>query len=135
MDLVVIAVVAVFFAGMGIYALAAPASLIAAFGITLPTADGRNEVRAVYGGFGLAVAAALALAGYDVGLRDGIVLTVALALAGMAAGRVVSMVVESGVVESRAVGSRAVERPPRFYPTVFYLLVEAALAAALLAVR
>ncbi|MFI6987926.1 DUF4345 family protein [Nonomuraea wenchangensis] len=120
MDQVVIAVVAVFFAGMGIYALAAPASLIATFGITLPTANGRNEVRAVYGGFGLAVAAALALAGYDVGLRDGIVLTVALALAGMAAGRVVSM---------------AVERPSRFYPTVFYLLVEAVLAAALLAVR
>ncbi|MEU7893976.1 DUF4345 family protein [Nonomuraea sp. NPDC049152] len=116
MSQVVIGVVMVFFAGMGIYGLIWPTSLVAPFGTALLSADGRNEVRAVYGGFGLAVAVALALAMNDVGLRDGVTTTIALALAGMAAGRIVSMVVE---------------RPSRFYPTVFYLLVEAALAAAL----
>lgn len=120
MSQVVIGVVMVFFAGMGIYGLIRPTSLVAPFGTALLSADGRNEVRAVYGGFGLAVAVALALAMNDVGLRDGVTTTVALALAGMAAGRIVSMVVE---------------RPSRFYPTVFYLLVEAALAAALSAAR
>ncbi|MER6949449.1 DUF4345 family protein [Nonomuraea sp. NPDC000554] len=121
MDQVIIGAVAVLFAGMGIYGLVAPASLVAPFGGTAPSADSRNEIRAVYGGFGLATALALTLAALDIGrLRDGVLVAVALALAGMAAGRIVSMVVE---------------RPSRFYPTVFYLIVEAALAAALLAVR
>jgi hypothetical protein len=50
----VIVVVAVFFLGMGIYALAAPAALVRPFGITLGESTSRSEVRAVYGGFGLA---------------------------------------------------------------------------------
>ncbi len=116
MSQVVIGVVMVFFAGMGIYGLISPASLVAPFGTALLSADARNEVRAVYGGFGLAVAAALAVAMHDVRLRVGVTTTVALALAGMAAGRIISMIVE---------------RPSRFYPTVLYLIVEAALAAAL----
>ncbi|WP_442942185.1 hypothetical protein [Nonomuraea sp. NBC_00507] len=44
--------VAVFFAGMGVYGLVAPGTLVAPFGIRVPSAGGRNEVRAVYGGFG-----------------------------------------------------------------------------------
>jgi hypothetical protein len=56
----VIVVAAVFFLGMGVYALAAPAAMIRPFGTELPTAASRSEVRAVYGGFGLAIAAALA---------------------------------------------------------------------------
>lgn len=117
----IVGVVAVFFAGMGVYGLVAPAALLAPFGTRVVSAEGRNEVRAVYGGFGLATALALALAALDVGtVRDGVLVAVALALTGMAAGRVVSMVLE---------------RPARFYPTVLYLIVEAGLALALAAVR
>ena len=66
-----IVMVAVFFLGMGIFALARPAALIRPFGITLPTHESRAEVRAVYGGFGLAIAGMLAMAASDVTVRDG----------------------------------------------------------------
>ncbi len=118
--LVVVGAVAVFFAGMGIFALARPAALIAPFGITLPVPESRAEVRAVYGGFGLAIAGVLALAAVDPALRGGILVTVAAALAGMAFGRLVS-----GIVD----------RPRAFYPNWFYFLVEVVAAAALLLAR
>ncbi|MGA6162417.1 DUF4345 family protein [Amycolatopsis magusensis] len=110
--------VAAFFLAMGAYALAAPAALVRPFRITADTPESRSEIRAVYGGFGLAVAAVLVLAVVDGGeFRRGVVLTVALALAGMAAGRVVS---------------RLVDKATRFYPIWFYFGVEA-VAAGLLA--
>jgi hypothetical protein len=113
-----IVVVAVFFLGMGVYAFIAPAHLVAPFHLRAATPEGRSEVRAVYGGFGIAVAAMLGAAAFDVAdFRPGIVVTVAAALAGMALGRVVS----------RSVGDR-----PRFYPVWFYCCVEAAGAAILL---
>ncbi len=103
-------VVALFFLGMGIYALAAPAALIRPFRITADTPESRSEVRAVYGGFGIAVAAALGVAVFHGGdLRQGVLLTVALALTGMAAGRVFS---------------RLVDRATAFYPIWFYCCVE-----------
>ena len=117
MQLLVIALAGVFFAGMGVYALARPAALIRPFGITLPVPESRAEVRAVYGGFGLAIAGVLALAASDAALRTGILITVAAALLGMAFGRLVS-----GVVD----------RPKAFYPNWFYFLVEVVLAGALL---
>ena len=117
MTLVVITLAIVFFAGMGVFALARPAALIRPFGITLPIPESRAEVRAVYGGFGLAIAAVLALAALDAGLRDGILITVAAALGGMAFGRLVS---------------GAVDRPKAFYPNWFYFVVEVVAAAALL---
>ena len=116
---VVIVLAAVFFAGMGIVALARPAALIRPFGITLPSPESRAEVRAVYGGFGLAIAGMLALALTGHPAREGILITVAAALGGMAFGRLVS-----GVVD----------RPTAFYPNWFYFLVESVAAAALLAV-
>ncbi|MDG4664445.1 DUF4345 domain-containing protein [Mycobacterium sp. 236(2023)] len=116
---VVIAVAAVFFAGMGVYALAVPARLVAPFGITLGSAAARSEVRAVYGGFGLAIAAILVLAATDQALRTGIVVAVGAALAGMAFGRLIS----------------ALDGPTRFYPNWFYFLVESVAAAALFAVQ
>lgn len=119
MTTVVIAIVAVFFAGMGVYALAAPDAIIRPFGITLGQAASRSEVRAVYGGFGLAVAGVLAYAVYADDVRKGVVLTVGVALAGMAVGRVVSAVVDAKTA---------------FYPNWFYCLVEAVAAAALLAI-
>ena len=113
---IVIVIAAVFFLGMGIFALARPATMIRPFGITLPLPESRAEVRAVYGGFGLAIAGmlALALAGHPA--RDGILLTVAAALGGMAVGRLVS-----GLID----------RIRSFYPNWFYFLVEIAGGAAL----
>ena len=55
--------IAVFFLVMGVYALAAPAALIRPFGVTLETPTSRSEIRAVYGGFGLAIAAVLGVRG------------------------------------------------------------------------
>lgn len=119
MVVAVIAVIGVFFAGMGVYALAAPAALIRPFGITLTEATSRSEVRAVYGGFGLAIAGVLAYAAVEADVRTGILLTVGAALAGMAFGRVVSAVVDASTA---------------FYPNWFYCLVEIIAAAALFAI-
>ena len=47
-------IVAAGFAAMGLLALARPADVLAQFGVSVETPEGRNEVRAVYGGFGLA---------------------------------------------------------------------------------
>jgi hypothetical protein len=116
----VIIVIAVFFLGMGVYALAAPAALIRPFGVTLESPVSRSEVRAVYGGFGLAIAAVLGYAAFRSGdVQKGILITVGVALAGMALGRIVSALVDA--------------RTP-FYPNWFYFIVEAVAAAALFAV-
>jgi hypothetical protein len=113
----VIAVIAVFFLGMGAYALAAPAALIRPFGVALESPVSRSEVRAVYGGFGLSIAAALAYAALRGGdVAKGILITVGAALVGMAFGRLVSSVVDA--------------RTP-FYPNWFYGIVEAVAGAAL----
>lgn len=111
-----IIVVAVFFAGMGIYGLAAPAALVRPFGIQISGPHARSEVRAVYGGFGLAVAGVLVVAVIGDGIRRGVVIAVAVALAGMAAGRLVG---------------RVFDRPAAFYPVWFYFWVELVLAAIL----
>ena len=120
MAVAVIGVIAVFFLGMGVYALAAPAALVRPFGITLGESASRSEVRAVYGGFGLAIAAVLAYAAAaDGDLRKGILITVGAALVGMAFGRVAAAVL----------GDRTA-----FYPNWFYCLVEIVAAATLFAV-
>ncbi len=118
MDDVAVGLVAAFFAGMGVFALVRPPEVVARFGVRIDTADGRNEVRAVYGGFGLAVAAILVVAiGDDGSFRDGVLAAVAASLVGMAAGRVVGFVLE---------------RPSRRSPTLVFLAVELVLAALLL---
>ena len=118
MALAVIGVIGVFFAGMGVYALAAPTAIIRPFGTTLGGAASRSEIRAVYGGFGVAIAGVLAYASFQDGdIRKGILITVGAALAGMAFGRLVSAVVDSRTA---------------FYPNWFYCLVEIVAAAALL---
>ena len=111
-----ISAVAVFFLGMGLYALAAPASLIRPFGVTLSRPESRAEVRAVYGGFGLAMAGVLVYAALNPSAAQAILITVAVALAGMAVGRLISAVVDERTA---------------FYPNWFYFLVEVVLAAAL----
>ncbi|CCH30251.1 DUF4345 domain-containing protein [Actinosynnema sp. NPDC047251] len=110
MSTVAVIVVAVFFLAMGLYALVAPAALIRPFRLVADSPESRSEIRAVYGGFGVAVAGALAVAEFHGGdLRRGVTLTVALALTGMAVGRVVS---------------RLVDRPTAFHPVWFYCCVE-----------
>jgi hypothetical protein len=115
----IIGVIAVFFLVMGLYALAAPAALVRPFGMTLAESASRSEVRAVYGGFGLAIAGVLVFAAANPGdLRAGILIAVAAALAGMAFGRLAATVL----------GDRT-----SFYPNWFYFLVELVAAAALFA--
>lgn len=117
MAVIAIVSIAVFFLGMGLYAIAAPAALVRPFGITLTTSTSRSEVRAVYGGFGVAMAAILTVAAVNTDYRTGITLTAAAALAGMAFGRIFSAVIERQRIA--------------FYPNWFYFLVEAAAASLL----
>lgn len=119
MSSVLISLVAVFFLLMGVYALATPAGLAEPFGIVVRTPVARSEIRAVYGGFGIAIAMLLGAAAVDIGdIRRGAVIAVATALGGMALGRIVS---------------RVLDRPVGFYPIWFYCGVEL-VAAALLCV-
>lgn len=111
-------VAAVFFAAMGVNALAAPARLVGPFDISLGSAAARAEVRAVYGGFGLAISAMLMVALSAPNLRSGVLVTVAAALAGMALGRAAS----------------ALDGRTSFYPNWFYFFVESVTAAALFVV-
>jgi hypothetical protein len=114
-------VVAIGFAGMGLAALVRPAFIWAPFGVEPTTPESRSEVRAVYGGFGLAIAALLVLTDDSAAdLRDGVLIAVAVSLLGMAAGRVVSALLEP----------RTLLRSPGFF-----LLVEVGLAALTLAAR
>lgn len=91
---IILIALALAFALMGIGALASPTVVTRQFGIPSLTPEGRSEVRAVYGGFGLAIAGALVYAVVNTDLRDGIALTVAIALFGMAAGRLVSAAID-----------------------------------------
>lgn len=113
-----IAAIGVFFLAMGTYALVNPAALVAPFRLSAQSPESRSEVRAVYGGFGVAMAVVLGVAALDVGdIRTGAVTTVGLALIGMAVGRLVSRVFDT------AVG---------FYPIWFYFGIELTCGAALL---
>ena len=117
MAVAVIGVIAVFFLGMGVYAMAAPSALVRPFGIRLGESASRSEVRAVYGGFGLAITGVLGYAAVaDGDVRRGILITVGAALAGMAFGR----------LASAFLGDRT-----SFYPNWFYFLVEFVAAAGL----
>lgn len=115
---IITAVVAVFFLVMGVYGLVAPAALVRPFRIVADSVEARTEIRAVYGGFGIAIAVLLVLAAADIGeIRPGAIVAVALALLGMAFGRL---------------AARVVERPARFYPIWFYFWVEAVAGVLLL---
>ena len=115
MALVLISLVAAFFFVMGVVALRRPGGIVAYFGTTSLTRDGRNEVRAVYGGFGVAVAMLLLATLWFPGLRTGVLVAVAVTLGGMAAGRLLSALLDGS---------------PGFFPLLF-CGVELALASAL----
>ena len=85
---------AALFAVMGVGALVVPDRVTEQFGIPPLSIAGRNEVRAVYGGFGIAMAAMLIVASTSTDLRLGVCLTIGVALIGMAVGRLVSAVID-----------------------------------------
>ncbi|WP_459958411.1 DUF4345 family protein [Nocardia sp. IFM 10818] len=119
MAVVIAVIVAVLFLAMGGYALVAPGATVRPFGLRTDDVRARYEVRAVYGGFGVAMAAILIVAAVNPGsLREGIMVAVAAALGGMALGRVVSAVLDARTA---------------FYPIWFFAIVEAVAAGALLA--
>jgi hypothetical protein len=120
MDTMIVAAAALFFLGMGVLALIRPAALVAPFGISLSGPEARLEVCAVYGGFGIAVAGLLAVAAFDPAAHRGELLAVAVALFGMAGGRVLG---------------RFRDRPGAFYPVWFYFWVEVVAGVLLLLAR
>lgn len=89
--------VAALFGLMGVGSILAPTLTTAQFGIRELDREGRNEIRAVYGGFGLAMTGVLIAAAKMPDIRAGVTLAVGLALGGMAAGRVLSAAVDRGI--------------------------------------
>jgi hypothetical protein len=112
---------ALFFIGIGVVGLVNPRFMPGLVDIPLASAPGRSEMRAVYGGFGVAVGLLIlfGLASSSAWL-DGVRLAFGVATAGMAAGRVVGALLE---------------RDFRPYPTWVFALIEVAVAGALLASR
>ena len=94
---IVILTVAIGFLAMGIWSIVVPERFLRTFGSRVEGRDGRAEVRAVYGGFGIAMAVILAYTSFDPTYRTGVLLVTAVALAGMALGRILSGMVDRGL--------------------------------------
>lgn len=94
---IALAIATLGFGFMGFGALMRPEQVTRQFGIAALDVDGRNEVRAVYGGFGLVMAAVLAFVAVVDEYRTGVALTVALALVGMALGRAISAGIDASI--------------------------------------
>lgn len=111
-------IVALAFLLMGIAAFMNPRSVLTRYvGISADTADARNEIQAVYGGFGVAIATLLMLPIWMPEARTGVIVAIAGSLAGMAGGRIIAALRE---------------RPGR-WPLVFFV-VESTGAALLFSV-
>jgi hypothetical protein len=110
---------AAFFAWMGLLGLVRPRAIPALFGGAAPTPESRTEVRAVYGGFGLGVAATLVACGLFPGAEArGALAACSAGVGAMALGRIAGALLE---------------RRQRASPTWVLVAVELALAASLLA--
>jgi Domain of unknown function (DUF4345) len=92
--MVLTGVAATLFGIMGGMALARPSNFLAALDLRADSKVSRNEIRAVYGGFGIAICLLLLGLPWLDQLRTGVLITLAVALTGMAAGRVVSALVD-----------------------------------------
>lgn len=91
----IISTVAILFLAMGLATLVKPNLLGLTFGTEISLPPWRNEIRAVYGGFGVATAALLFLVQSSFpDFQSGVYLAVAVALLGMAVGRLVGFAVE-----------------------------------------
>ncbi len=120
MSVAVIAVIAVFFLGMGVYALAAPAAIIRPFGVALGSRRCRDRrCERSTAGSGSRSRPCWRMRPSTPMCGHGILITVGAALVGMAFGRIASAVVDERTA---------------FYPNWFYCIVEAVAAAALLAI-
>ncbi len=97
MNSIAIIAVALFMGGMGLSAIVAPVRFLRFVGSETLGRDGRNEVRAVYGGYGLMMCGALMYALQQTDYQSGILLCMGLALCGMALGRVISIVPDRGI--------------------------------------
>lgn len=86
-----------FYLALGVAALARPATLLSGFGLPALDLDARNEVRAVYGGFPIAVAALVLWSLTGAEHAAGILLALAVASLGMAIGRLVSAALDRGI--------------------------------------
>ena len=104
------------YAAIGIVAALAPARVPALFGGAAGTPDARTEVRAVYAGIPLALAASLVAASGSSARDDAVLRTVGAASAGMAVARLAGCVAE---------------RRLTVWPSGAFLALEAALAVAL----
>ena len=92
-DLIVYAA-AIMFLVMGVVTLIRPRTVSDTFGVPTITPDMRNEIRAVYGGFGVFMCGLLLATFQYPETRNGVLLMVAVALLGMAAGRVIGFTIE-----------------------------------------
>jgi Domain of unknown function (DUF4345) len=86
-----------FYAALGLAALAIPNRILLSVGIAVVKQDSRNEIRAVYGGLPLAFASLLCVAIVMPHLASGILLTISMATLGMAAGRLLSLFLDRGM--------------------------------------
>lgn len=87
---------AVFFLGMGLVGIVRPQFIPTLFGVPHSEKLLRNEVSAVYGGFGIFISGMLFALLFDQlgSYRQGILLTVSLALFGMAFGRLLAIAIQ-----------------------------------------
>lgn len=86
-----------FYFALGIAALVRPTTLLSGFGLHAPSLEARNEVRAVYGGFPIAVAVLVLWSLTGAEQASGILLTLAVASLGMALGRLVSAAIDRSI--------------------------------------
>ncbi len=89
-----VSLVALFFLVMGLWAIFLPDSLADLVGFSLDVDRGPNEIRAVYGGFGIAMAGMAWWAVLSSPAATGMLVALGIALIGMAAGRVISLALE-----------------------------------------
>ena len=94
LGLIAVVGAAVFYAVIGLAAIAKPQTLLKGFGLEANALDSRNEIRGVYGGFPLVVAGLLLFALTRPDVADGILLAIAASSAGMAFGRIVSALID-----------------------------------------
>lgn len=106
-----------FYLALGIAAMTHTATLLAGFGLRADNRDARNEVRTVYGGFPLATAAIVGISLSGTEYVAGLMLAIAIATLGMAAGRIASALVDGGIGNP----PRREHRRPHCTPARIYL--------------
>jgi Domain of unknown function (DUF4345) len=92
-----IGIAAVMYLALGVMALAMPMQLLRGVGITVVGRAGRSEIRAVYGGFPLAVVGLLCATFAMPTVANGILLALAVVTLGMPAGRIFSALLDRGI--------------------------------------